>query len=155
MVRVREYKMLWEYIQSVVPGINHLLMVDDETELTNKISQVSDGDIILVAVFPSTDSQAFDEDNIAETDSCVIFLLQKIAQRNIDDADLMDEREATQELLTAIRSAMYDLMINHADDSNHHIMHKLIEGKQHIDRERNYLGCNGWSLSFALKTNGF
>ena len=146
--------MLWEYVQSQIPGIDHLFMVDDETELTNKISQVSDGDIILIAVFPSTDSQSIDEDNLEEVDSCVIFLLQKIEQRNIDDVDLMAERESTQELLATIRSAMYELMVNHIDDSNHHMMHKLIEGKQHIDRERNYLGCNGYSLSFSLKTNG-
>ena len=155
MVRVREYKILWEYIKSIVSGIDHLFMVDDETELTDRISQLSDGDISLVVVYPSTDSQAFDEDNIPEVDSCVIFILQKIEQRNIDDADLLDEREATQELLAAIRQCMYDLMINHSDDSNHRIMHRLIEGKQHIDRERNYIGCNGWSLSFSLKTNAF
>jgi hypothetical protein len=155
MVRVREYKALWEYIQSTVPGITHLFMVDDESELTSKISQVSDGDIILVVVFPSTDSQAFDEDNFDDVDSCVIFLLQKIEQRNIDDADLLIERERTQNLLTSIRLAMYNLMIHHLNSTNHHIMHKLVEGKQHIDRERNYLGCNGWSLSFALNTTGY
>ena len=155
MVRVREYKILWEYIKSIVSGIDHLFMVDDETELTDRISQLSDGDISLVVVFPSTDSQALDEDNVPEVDSCVIFILQKIEQRNIDDADLLDEREATQELLATIRRCMYDLMINHSDDSNHRIMNRLIEGKQHIDRERNYIGCNGWSLSFSLKTNAF
>ena len=154
MVKVREYKALWEFIKSSIPGIQHLFMVDDETELTNKISNMADGDIILVCVTPSIDSQPVDEDNSQDIDSCVVFILQKIAERNVDDEDLMNERENTQELLTAIRTVMYNLMVDHVDDSNHHIMHKLIENKQHIDRERNYIGCNGWSLSFSLKTDG-
>jgi hypothetical protein len=154
MIRVRDYKNLWEYIHSQVPEIDHLFLVDDETELTSKIGQIFDGAIILVAVYPSSDSQTFDEDNMPEVDNCVIFLLQKIAERNIDDAGLLDERATTQQIMLDIRSAMYQLMINHVNDTNHHLMHRMLDGKQHIDRERNYIGCNGWSLGFSLKTNG-
>ena len=154
MVPVRDYKSLWEFIKTDDPRIDHLFMVDDETELSNKIEEVSDGDIILVAVYPASDSQALDEDNLFDVDTCVIYVLQKIEQRNINDDDLMDERALTQQILTHVRETMTTLMFNHVNNTNHRIMKQVIRGKQHIDRERNYLGCNGWSLSFSLKTNG-
>jgi hypothetical protein len=155
MVRVKDYKALWEYIRSTVKGIDYLFMVDDEAELTNKIKSISDGDANLVIVFPTTYSTAYDEDNIPDVDSCVIFILQKISEMDVDEADLMNQRENTQDLLTMIRASMYALATDHANDDNHHIMHKMIAGKQHIDRERNYLWCNGWSLSFSLVTDAF
>jgi hypothetical protein len=155
MIPVRQYKALWEYIQSSVPDIDHLFLVDDETELATKIASLSDGDIILVVVIPTTDSQAIDEDNISDVDTCVIYVLQKIEQRNTGDDDLMDERATTQELLSKVRFTMNALMLDHADDDNHRIMKQLTRGKMHIDRERNYLSCNGWSLSFSIRSRVF
>jgi hypothetical protein len=155
MIPVRKYKALWDFIASQVTAIKTVFMVDDETELAVKIKEVEDKRIILVVVTPSSDLNAADEDNFGDIDSCIIYVIMKIDIRNESDDDSMDERELTQNTMTAVRSLMFDLegKCDGSDASN--IMKQIVRGKQHIDRERNYLGCNGYSLSFGVKTNGF
>lgn len=130
-------------------------MVDDETELAGKIKEVDDRSIILVVVTPSSDINAANEDNFGDIDSCIIYVIMKIDLRGESDDDIMNERELTQNTMTAVRTFMFDLeeMCDGSDASQ--IMKQIIRGKQHVDRERNYLGCNGYSLSFSIKTNGF
>jgi hypothetical protein len=155
MVPVRDYKTLWDYVKTQETRIDLVVMVDDETELTKKIEEAEDQDIILVAVYPSADQVAFDEDNYSDVDTCIIYILQKVSIRNMNDEDLLTERALTQEIMMSVRDIMADLMNTHADTVYHRMMKQLIRGKQHIDRERNYVGCNGYSLSFGIKTLGF
>ena len=68
---------------------------------------------------------------------------------------IMNERELTQNTMTAIRLLMLDLEGRCDGTDASRIMKQVIRGKQHVDRERNYLGFNGYSLSFGIKTNGF
>lgn len=155
MVPVRDYKTCWELIKSRVSSIHYLFMVDDETELMIKVKEVSDGEIILVAVYPASDSIMEDEDNVKDVDTCIIYVLQKIEQRNVNDDDLLNERALTQQIMTLVRNVMFDLMNEHGNSVSHRIMKQVVRQKQHIDRERNYMDCNGYSLSFGIRTNGF
>ena len=155
MIGVRKYKELWEYVASQIPLISNVIMVDDETELSKKISDVENNDILLVAAFPSSDLDQLDEDNLGDVDTCVVYVLQKLDLRNVNDDDLMLERETTQNILREIRMLMLSLAgdwENFNDKTN--LMRQIIRSKQHIDRERNYFGCNGYSLSFSIRTNG-
>lgn len=155
MVPVRDYKSLWEYIVSQIVEITQVLCVDDETELSKKISEVANGENILVAPFPNADLDAMDEDNLGDIDQCVIYVLQKIDLRNVTDTEVMNERAMTQLLMKKVREQMLELASQWENQTAHsRLMKQMIRGKQHIDRERNYLGCNGYSLSFGLRTNG-
>ena len=155
MIPVRKYKALWEFIASEIPAINMVFVVDDEAELASKIKEVDDLATMLVAVVPSSDMNATDEDNYGDVDTCLVYLLMKIDPRDHSDEGIMDERELTQNLMGNVREAMLGLGES-CDGSDHaKLMAQAIRGKQHIDRERNYLGCNGYSLSFGVKTNGF
>jgi hypothetical protein len=155
MIPVKDYKATWDFIKSRVPQIEHFFLVDDESELSKKLKQIADKSIVLIAVIPTTDSQAFDEDNVSDVDTCVIYILQKVNERNLDDDDLLAEASFTQNVLNLVLAEMAELSFNHQDDSKHSIMRNLLRGKTHVDRERNYLSCNGWSLGFYLKTEGF
>ena len=155
MIPVRKYKALWDFIASQIHAIDTVLMVDDETELANKIKEVEDRSIILVVITPLSDINAADEDNYGDVDTCLIYLLQKVDPRDESDEDIMNERELTQNTMTAIRILMLDLEGRCDGTDAARIMKQVIRGKQHVDRERNYLGCNGYSLSFGIKTNGF
>ena len=155
MIAVRKYKAFWDYVATQLTSITRVILVDDETELSKKISDVANGDILLVAAYPSSDLSQFDEDNLGDVDTCVIYVLMKIDPRNVDDDDIMTERETTQNLMKAIRLLMLDMEVDWDNiNDNTKMMKQLIRGKQHVDRERNYFGCNGYSLSFGLRTNG-
>ena len=155
MIPVRKYKALWDFIASEIPAIKTVFVVDDEAELSSKIKEIENLSVILVAVIPSSDMNAPDEDNYGDIDTCLIYLLMKIDPRDETDEDIMAERELTQNTMNSIRHLMLDLegCCDGSDASK--LMKQVIRGKQHIDRERNYLGCNGYSLSFGIKTNGF
>ena len=155
MIPVRKYKAFWDFIEAQVPGISSVIVVDDEPELAMKIAEISDREVILVAVYPSSNMVATDEDNYGDVDICVFYVLMKVDPRNENQDDVMGERETTQNILTSIRALMLELEESCDRSDASQLMNQMIRGKQHIDRERNYLGCNGYSMSFSVKTNGF
>ncbi len=155
MVPVRDYKSFFDYLASQITEINQVFCVDDETELSKKISEVGNEDVILVAPFPSADLDQMDEDNLGDVDQCIVYVLQKIDLRNVTDDEVMDERALTQQIMTRLRELMFSLAAEWDNQTSYtRLMKQMIRGKQHVDRERNYLGCNGYSLSFSLRTNG-
>jgi len=156
MVPVRNYKAFWEYVATQITEIMRVICVDDESELSKKIEDVADKEIILVAPYPSSDFNPLDEDNFGDVDTCVIYLLMKINVKNETEEDILTERATTQALLNEIRRLMLDLEAEWTNPTDWtRLMKQLIRGKQHIDRERNFFGCNGYSLSFGLRTNNF
>ena len=155
MIAVRKYKAFWDYIGSNVNGISRVFVVDDEPELANIIAEIDDREVFLVAVYPSSDMVAIDEDNHGDVDTCVFYVLMKVDRGNENQDDVMNERETTQNILTAIRARMLELEESCDRSDASILMNQMIRGKQHIDRERNYLGCNGYSMSLSIKTNGF
>ena len=154
MIAVRKYKAFWDYIATQITEITRVLVVDDESELAKKISDIEDKAIFLVAVIPFADLQAMDEDNLGDVDTCVMYILQKVDPRDENEEDIMTERSNTQELMNRVRRLMLDLEERCDGTDQSRLMKQVVRGKQHIDRERNYLGCNGYSLSFGIKTNG-
>jgi len=151
---VRKYRDFWRFIADEITAIDKAVMVDDEPELAIRIKEVEDRKIFLVAVTPSSDLTAFNEDNYGDVDTCVIYVLMKVDPRDETPGDIMDEREKTQNAMNEVRRLMLDLEERCDDSYAAELMKQVIRGKQHIDRERNYLGCNGYSLSFSVKTNG-
>jgi len=155
MVPVRKYKAFWDYIGSQIVEITKVFCVDDESELAKKIEDIADKEIFLVAVYPGSDFNPVDEDNIGDADTCVIYVLMKISVKNSSEEEIMTERATTQQLMAEVRQLMLNLEAEWDNPTDHtRLMKQLIRGKQHIDRERNYFGCNGYSLSFGLRTNG-
>jgi len=155
MVPVKTYKSYWDDLK-IELGIDRVLMVSDESELQQLIKEVVDGEKILVAVIPSSDTEAPDIDNIEEVDSCFLFILQKVSFQDLTRDELLDVQEFTQELISSIKERMTEDCANvNTDTPGSLLMRRLVIDKMHTDPEYNYLGCTGWSLSFQLKSIGF
>ena len=154
MIPVREYHDFWQSLYPEFPAISFCLEVDDETELAFRIKEISSDELFLVVVTPFADLSSTDEDNLGDVDTCLIYVIMKVDPANQSDEDRLNERELTQNTINAIRRRMLELQTSNENTAETRMMRQMVRGKQHIDRERNYLGCNGYSLSFSLKTNG-
>ena len=155
MVPIRTYKGFWDYLKTVITTIDWVFVVSDLPEIKEYIKKVADGDILLVAVIPSSDTDAMNTDNLEETDSCYVFLLKKNSRMDLTPETLFSDREETQQIITQIKHTMWQLAsdFDH-EDVNTRLMRRLLLNKMHTDPEYDFLGCDGWSLSFTLNTAG-
>lgn len=154
MVPILDYNSFWNHVAEIC-SIDRVFMVSEESEMSSYIKEVEDDCLILVAVIPSSDTEAPDIDNIEEVDSCVIFVMKKITPSNLTTSEILQVRQNTQAVITSVKNEM----INHAadvceDNAGTKLMRRLVIDKMHTDPEYNYLGCTGWSLSFLLKSVG-
>ncbi|MEI7723475.1 MAG: hypothetical protein WCK09_00365 [Bacteroidota bacterium] len=158
MVSVIKYKSFWEYIARAFPAITKTLIIHEESDLPGIVRDMDNGATLLFAIIPSTDMEATSVDDFEEIDSCFACLIKKSDPGNLSADEFLIEMAGTQYLMSAIK----DKMIALAGDNDHdidggqysHLMHRLIINGMHTDPEYNLLGCNGWSLSFKLKTTG-
>ena len=147
MVAISTYKTFWEYIRTVVPGINQVYVVHEEFDIAAIIKDIADADVILLAVVPSSDTEASSSDDIKEFDSCFMFVVKKIDRSNLTHDEFLQQWEMTQ----AIMGDVKDKMIELAGDYEHcqnpgtygHLMHRLVIGGMHTDPEYNLHGCLG------------
>ena len=152
MIKIREYQTYWESIKSRIPAINSCYIVSHQDQIEGKIRQVVAGEIVMLVIVPSADTDALSIDCVRENNVCLIYLLKKISLPNSDDSIFVNEMEEVQDLTTSIKTMML------ADQGEHkepHFMHNFDPDKMHMDPEYNFFGCNGWSVSFTLATNGF
>ena len=163
MIPIRQFKELWDYVADNISDthgdkiITGVYLVDDESHMNAIVkNKISNKQIFLVARTPSSDEIMINQDNFAEMDQVLIYVLKKISAGDMSEEDLMDEREQTQVIMTRIKQFLKDLM-DDTDDSNEFTMmlKSFYRSKKHTDRERNFLECNGWSLSFGLQTNSY
>ncbi|MEI6901084.1 MAG: hypothetical protein WCL00_14505 [Bacteroidota bacterium] len=158
MVSISTYKSFWDYIDGIVPGIDQVFVVHEESDLAFIIRDIESGEVILLAIFPSADVEATSVDDYEEIDSCFMFVVKKSDRGSLTHAEYLTELQSTQGIMTAIKHKMIEL----AGDTDHcsdpaafgHMMHRLFINGMHTDPEYNLLGCNGWGLSFKLKTKG-
>lgn len=153
MVDIRTYKEYWANMVTRIPELKGSFLVAIETQLQKKISDVAEFPI-LVATVPSADPDSKDEDNTGETNSCLIFVLKAVAENDRDDANYVDDMELMQGIMKAIKDFMLDDKVN-CDATYHELMSNLNEKSFHQDPEYNYLGCDGWSLSFKVGSVGY
>jgi hypothetical protein len=143
---------------TVVPGIDKVLVVHEESDLASTIRDIDAGCVILIAVIPSSDVEATSSDDYEEIDGCYVFVVKKSDRGNLTHDEYLDELNGTQTIINAVKLKLIELS---ADTDNcynpalfTHLMHRLYINGMHTDPEYNLLGCNGWGLSFKLKTTG-
>jgi len=156
MIPLKIYKGLWDAIAEKVGTFNNVFCVSDESEMQDRIDQLSDQEYLLVAVIPSSNMTALDLDTVSEIDNCVLYVLQKTDPSTMTPDEILDQRSHLQWLMTEIKFMMLMLAgdtVNYNDFTL--LMKKLTDGKIHTDPEYNYLGCTGWSISFDIKSNEF
>jgi hypothetical protein len=156
MVSISTYKSFWDYIAAVTGGIDKVFIVHEESDLASIIRDIDAGCVILFAVIPSTDIEATSNDDYEEIDSCFMFVVKKSDRGSLTHEEYLAEMEATQNIITSIKHKMIELSgdTDQCPGSFGHLMHRLFINGMHTDPEYNLLGCNGWGLSFKLKTKG-
>ena len=143
---------------TVVAGIDVVYMVHEESDLASVVRDLDNGKVILFAVIPSSDIQATSGDDYEEIDSCNVFVVKKSSPADLTHDEYLQQMEGTQQTMRELKLKMIQLS---ADTDNctykgsfSHMMHRLFINGMHTDPEYNLLGCNGWGLSFKLKTQG-
>ncbi len=155
MVRAKTYKEFWENMNLLVPSIDRVKVVSDEVQVQKFIKDVENGEVILVAVLPSVDTEAFNLDNIKISESCYVFILKKSSERDQDDNDWINDVDSTQEICEDVITQMLRMAEDFdSQDSNTLMMRRLNPDKIHIDTEYQYMDCNGRSFVFTMKTEG-
>ncbi len=156
MIGVKTYKTFWEYIKTQVTGINLVKVVADEKELEKFLrNDISDKDVVLIAVIPSSDTDYSNLDNKQEDDNSVVYVLKKSNQSDMTEDELMTLRDDTQVQITALKKKLYDMACDmDSADAKIKLARRMIPSF-HTDPEYDYLGTNGWSISFKWKTNAY
>jgi len=158
MIAIRIYKAYWESIATrILAALNYTitpLFVRTELELTKKIKEIADQDHIMVVVIPSSDTTSVNYDNIKEKETGIVYALKKTHRGNENDEDALTTMDETQQIITKIK----ELMLDDAQDCDaeyHQLMKDLDFNRMHTDPEYEFLGCDGYSVSFIIQTNGF
>ena len=140
---------------SVIPGIDHCFVVHENSDMASVIKEIDAADVILFAVIPSSDVSALSTDNYHEIDSVFCFVVKKNDRGNLTHEEFLDNLNSTQLIMVSLKHKLIEM----AADTEHltpysHMLHELMLSTMHTDPEYNLLGCDGWSLSFKLKTEG-
>ena len=109
MVSISTYKALWEYMITVVPGIDKVLVVHEESDLASTIRDIDAGCVILIAVIPSSDVEATSSDDYEEIDGCYVFVVKKSDRGNLTHDEYLDELNGTQTIINAVKLKLIEL----------------------------------------------
>lgn len=155
MVPISTYESLWEYFCRKISWISRSFVVAEVDEMQSIVSDLADGEVVLMAVIPSTDIETSDFDDIEEIDTCWVFVLKKADPSSMTREELSLHRNLTQQIITEVKKDILRLSSDYDHQNNYtRLLHGLVPGRMHTDPEYNFLGCNGWSLSFSIKTKG-
>lgn len=150
MIKIKEYKAYGDTLKTRNSLITKVVLVYTEADLSKKIREITQNDVVLMMVVPSADSQAIDFDNITEKNTHVFYVLMKPDRTDITDTTLLDLMEDTQDIIEWVKNTML------ADKTIcGNIMRFLEPNNIHTDPEHDLSGCYGWSISYNLKTIGF
>lgn len=152
MISVKTYNSYWQSMIARVMGINQAHLVANEAQLAKLLTK----DIeypVLIATIPSGDPDSRDSDSVSEKNTCLIFILEKIADSDREGANI-DMMDKLQLLMAEVKNEM-KADYEDCDLPGHIVMSRLELQSMHQDPEYNYLGHDGWSLSFKFSTLGY
>jgi hypothetical protein len=155
MIAVLDYKAFWEYIAAAVQGITSVKTVGDIRELEKFLKDMPENEVNLIAVLPSSDTDYTNLDNKQETDNSVVYLLKKTNASDMTENDLLMMRVQTQQQMTAVKEKLYTMAMDMDSTNKNILMARRLQPLFHTDPEYDFLGCNGWSISFKWKTNAY
>lgn len=148
--------LLKSYFDAMAPRVlaTKTILVRNETELAQKIKDFANSELFLVVVIPSSDTTARNTDNILEKETIILYAVKKVSHKDQDDTDVISDMIQAQDCITAVKDALLD-DAGDCDVPMHEYISRLDFNSMHTDPEYNYLGCDGYSLSFVLTSPGF
>lgn len=157
MVPILQYKAFWEYLITIVSGIDRARLAFDLEDFTEIVKEIEGDEIVLLAVMPSSDSEATSPDDYEEIDTVYIYLLKKCNPADLTHDEIITEMAAIQLIMHNVKHKLIELAADHEHQCSNSLiglMKNLITGSMHTDPEYNLMGCNGYGLNFKLKTTG-
>lgn len=155
MISITRFKEYWAHCANDLKAINSYHVVPTEEALGKKINNLKKTDFpVLVAVIPSSNPKSMDSDSVLESNQCLVFILGKRPVSDKTDDTLISDMSITQSAMQQLKNLMLADR-NDCDAEFHDVMKRLNVMSLHQDPEYNYLGCDGWSLSFEFDTLGF
>lgn len=155
MILVQRFKEYFDHCVDDIKALKSAHIVATEEGLGQKIKDIGIDQIpFLVAVIPSADPDSRDTDSVKEKNMSVLFVLTKRDPQDKDESSFINDMGHTQDITKLVKTMMKDDK-DDCDAKFHDVMKYLDVNSMHQDPEYNYLGCDGWSLSFQFDTIGF
>ena len=154
MIRISDYRDYWVNVMERLPIIKRVVFARTEDELRDRIKKIANKEVFLVSVIPSADVFSPDHDNIRERETCIVYILIKVARSNQTESDVITDMQVTQDTITQLKRHLLADSENH-DFQYHQFLKEIDFAGMHTDPEFNYLECDGYSISFKLITNNF
>lgn len=149
MINIKTYRQYWIDMVTRITGLEGQIIVANEAQLKNKLTKNVKYPLLVITV-PSANPASRDADNVIENNTGLIFLLTKVAASDRDVDNYVNTMESLQNIMKNIKEAMTDDLARCKAP-----MTQLDVRSFHEDPEYNYLGHDGWSLSFQFGTVGW
>lgn len=146
MIKLVDFKEFWEQYIELISDLKHIFLVASEAELTKKISSVPKKDIFLAVITPSADRKAKSSDNMLDMHTLVFYILSSFNRSEVKDDEyyiLMDKCAEAWNIIDNRIQEEFRL-------GTCQIFGRIDWNSLHIDPEENFLGCNGYSVSFKF-----
>jgi len=147
MVAIYDLIKYFEDAKESLEGLKEVVPVFNQANLSEKIKELSNG-IYLIIVIPGARTKAADEDNVRDPSECLVFLSEKLNDKDITPDILIKKMAITQQLTDTLKKKMIQDKLDH--DHPGHLMHDLEPSGISMEPEYNYLGTYGWSLAFNI-----
>lgn len=132
-----------------MPEIDHLIFVHNEKDITNFIQNIRARESILMIVIPSMDTQYFGNDDLNDVTTGFLFMVQKQDDKKRDMVTELQLMGDMQNFISAIKYLLHKEATD-CDAEMHDYFEGMNFGTMHCDPEKNFCGCDGWSLSFTI-----
>jgi len=149
MINIKTYRQYWIDMVTRITGLEDQIIVANEAQLKNKLTKNVKYPL-LVATVPSSNPASLDAYNVKESNTGFIFILTKVAASDRDNDSYINTMESLQVVMKNIKEAMTEDF-----EQCKAPMSQLDVRSFHEDPEYNYLGHDGWSLSFKFDTSGY
>jgi hypothetical protein len=152
MIKLTDYSAYWKDMVSRVSALKQAILVTDESHLKDYLTKNPQYPL-LVATIPSAGSISRDADSYTEKNNALIFVITKVAASDRTAASYLSSMTELQTVISAVKNLMLADFAT-CENTMHEFMQRLDVGSFNQDPEYNYLGHDGWSLSFKFDTLG-
>lgn len=151
MISVSKYNNLVAHLVNEIPGLRHYILAVREEQFKEKVKNISRDQLpLLLAVIPSADGIG-DHDNYSDRDNFLMFVLTKRDGSDKTDATMVNDFETTQSIAMTIKHKLIEIS-GDCEASFHAELEHLMIDSFHVDPEFNFLGFDGWSLTFSCRS---
>ncbi len=131
--------------------INNCFLVRSESELAGDIKALPAKEFFLAVLIPSSDTKDWNIDAITELEGWLIYVLEKSDRKGITHDNRITSVALQQLIITKVKEMLRDDIQDRTIPYHIDVQFDTM----HTDPEDNFHGCEGYSLSFKVKSNDF